>query len=86
MYEYVGSILKKKPMDDLHNFKNYKKAKVYVQHLEAILKVVDLSVKGLSLFEVYIPVHRILVVMKDERRFLESHLKEQQEIIRRRGK
>lgn len=72
--------------NDITRFKKYKKAKLCVEHLQAILKVIDLSIRGLSNFEVYVSVHRILNVMRDEKRFLEAHLKEQKSILESKGK
>jgi hypothetical protein len=76
------------PMDNVHsikNFKDIKKIKLYVTHLKAILKVVDLSIRGLITFEVYTPVHAILVTMREQKRILESHLNQYTKILKERG-
>lgn len=72
-------------MNEISNFKKYKKAKVQVEHLEAILHALDLSMKAFKLFEVYTPVHNILSVMRTEKKILENYLKEQKDIISKKG-
>lgn len=73
-------------MANVHNLKDYKKANVYVTHLQAILKVIDLSIRGLTMFEVYTPVGRILTNLKNEKIVLEAHLTEQKRILKERGR
>lgn len=59
----------------LKDFKDERKMRVYVSHLKQILKVLDLTSRGLKLFEVYTPVRSILTTIRMERVVLESHLK-----------
>lgn len=76
-------------MDNVHsikNFKNTKQLKLQVTHLKAILKVVDLSIKGLTTFEVYVPVHTILITLREQKRILEAHLKQITNILDDKGK
>jgi len=73
-----------KNVRDIKEFKETKKIKVYVEHLKAITKVVDLSIAGLKHFEVYIPVHRILRTLKDEKKILDSHLANYEKILKER--
>jgi hypothetical protein len=54
--------------------------------LQAILKVIDLSIRGLTMFEVYTPVGRILTNLKNEKIVLEAHLTEQKRILKERGR
>lgn len=76
-------------MSEIHNLKSFKekkklakKAKVQVEHLHSILKALDLSMKALSFFEIYGPVHNILFAMRIEKKNLEKHLKEQTELLK----
>lgn len=73
-------------MSDISDFKSYKKAKVYTEHITAILQVLNLSIAGLRLFSIYISVQRILDIMKEEKKILEAQLKIQKEVIINKGK
>lgn len=73
-------------MSDISDFKNYKKAKVYTEHITAILQVLNLSIAGLKLFTIYTSVQNILVIMKEEKKILEAQLKIQKEVINNKGK
>lgn len=75
-------------MSEVRSLKKFKedkklsrKAKVYIEHIEASLKVINLTLQGLSHFELYSPVHSILVTMRFEKKNLEKMLKEQREIL-----
>ena len=72
-------------MNNINDFKNYKKAKVYVEHLSASLKVIDLSIKGLSLFSIYTPCRKILDVMKEEKKVLEAYLEHNKKVVANKG-
>ncbi len=73
-------------MSDISDFKNYKKAKVYVEHITAILQVLNLTIAGLKLFSIYTSVQNILVIMKEEKKILEAQLRIQKEVINNKGK
>lgn len=73
-------------MNNLSDFKKYKKAKVQIEHLESILKALDLSLRAFKLFQVYTPVDRIVSVMQVEKKILENYLKEQKEVVNNKGK
>lgn len=66
----------------LHNLKNYKEAKAILPHIDAIIKVLNLTEKGLSHFNSFIPVARILKVIREEKSILESY-KQEFEIVRK---
>lgn len=72
-------------MSDINNFKNLKKARVYQDHLQDILKIVNLSIQGLKLFEVYESVRNILTVLRQEKKILEGQLNLQKEVISKKG-
>lgn len=87
MYQQVGNVLKPvkmKNVKSLDEFKDSKKLKVYVVHLKAILRVVDLSIRGLVSFEVYKPVHEILRTLREQKMILESHLNKYEKILKER--
>lgn len=64
----------------IHNLKKYKESLVYITHLEAILLIIGLSIKGLLHYKAYVPVAKILLVMEDQKRVLESHLQKHRKI------
>lgn len=70
----------------VHNLKDYKRAKVNLLHLEAILKVYELSTKGLSNFEIYVSVQRVLPVLKEETYLIKSQIRKLKKIIEEKGK
>lgn len=69
-----------------HNLKDYKEARHYLPHLNAILHVINLSIKGLDHFKCYIPVAKILVTMKEQKTFLELHQVRYKRILETKGK
>lgn len=73
-------------MDNLHDFKNLRRARVYVEHITAILQVLNLTIAGLKLFSIYTSVQNILVIMKEEKKILEAQLRIQKEVINNKGK
>lgn len=73
-------------MSNIYDIKQLKASKIYITHLESILKVVDLSIKGLQHFELYDSVRRILNVMRDEQKILQLHLEKQKHILKNKGK
>jgi hypothetical protein len=89
MYQKVGNVLKPVRMaSNVHkikDFKDVKKLKLYISHLESILHIVALSIKGLELFEVYTPVREILVTMRQQKRILESHQTRCKKALKERG-
>lgn len=69
----------------MHDLKKYREAKTILPHIEAILKVINLSIKSLSHFKSYLPVMRILVVMEEQKTLLEINQKKYAEIIKNKG-
>lgn len=68
------------------NLKAYKEAIVICIHLEAILKVVNLSINGLKHFRPYIPVSKILKVLEEQKIVLEVQYKKYEKIKKTKGK
>ena len=69
-----------------YDLKAYKKSKVYCEHLAQIIKVLNLTEKGLSHFQIYLPVQKILEVIKNEKRVLEIHYEKNKKIKETKGK
>lgn len=87
MYQKVGNILKPiKELANMHDLKRYKRAKLHLEHMEAILKVTKLTLRGLERFEVYGPVKSILNTIRYENKVLEAHLEDCKKVINNKGK
>jgi hypothetical protein len=54
--------------------------------IKAILKVMDLSIKGLSYYKAYIPVAKVLVVMQEQKSLLEAHQNKYQRVLESKGR
>lgn len=72
--------------NNVHNLNQLKKARLYAEHVEAIIKVIDLSLKGLKHFEPYTSVARIMQVLNEERKVLQDHLDKCKKIKETKGK
>jgi len=72
-------------MSNIHDLKRYKEALAIYPHLEKILKILSFTEKSLSYFGTYIPVAKILMVIKSERYVLESYKKTYEDIKNTKG-
>jgi hypothetical protein len=59
----------------LQDFKDKKKIKKFIKDINTILKIIDLSEKGLSHFPQYSVVQDMLNVLKSNKTLLELHRK-----------
>lgn len=63
-------------MPEIVNINEYKKAKILVGDLEKIIKVIDLTIKGLSYYKKYEPVSQIISNLQTNKSILEiSYIK-----------
>lgn len=60
-------------LKSLSEHKQKKKAKIYLEHIATILKIINLSIKGLERFEMYSPVQEILRTLRSQKLVLNSH-------------
>ena len=58
-----------------HDLKKYKESLMHLDHLQVILHILALSIRGLAIYKDYIPVMKILLVMEDQKQILEAHYK-----------
>jgi hypothetical protein len=72
-------------MNNIHNLNKYKESLVVLTHIDAILRVFNLAERSLSLFKVYIPVAKVLHVIKEQKALLELHKKEYERIKSTKG-
>lgn len=57
-----------------------KQAAVLYNHLSAILLVLNLTERGLSMFCDYVPVYKILLIIKSQKQLLELHYEKYKKI------
>ncbi len=72
-------------MIDLLEYKKSLAAKTHVKNIGAILHILNLSIKGLTFYKSYRAVAKILLVLEDQKRILESHLVEQKKLVNNKG-
>lgn len=63
------------------NLNNFRLAKKYKKDSVDFLKVIDLSIRGLTPFKVYIPVKKILLELHDQKAILMAHLSTAEKIL-----
>lgn len=73
-------------MNEVNDFNKYKKAKIIVEDLEKILKIIDLSMKGLKPFRKYTSLSETLLCLEDSKSILEIHLEHHRKILENKGK
>jgi len=69
-----------------HSLKDYKEAIILTEHLDAILKVLNLTERGLEHFKLYIPVAKVLHTIKDQKSILEVHYEKAKRVKESKGK
>lgn len=65
----------------LDNFKKKKKVKIVVADLEVIIKVLNLSIRSLTMFSKYSNINEIISVLQNHKTLYEIHLKKYQKSI-----
>lgn len=70
----------------IYDFRKYKESKILLPHIDAILKVFELTEKALARFTGYIPVQRVINVMREQHKILMDYKVEYEAIKKRKGK
>lgn len=70
----------------MYDLKKYGEAKAILPHLDAILKVLDLTERSLSFYKGYIPVSKILDVVSNQKRILKSYAEMYRKVKATKGK
>lgn len=60
-------------MNNTHDLKKYKESLAILPHLEAIIRVLNLTESALKHYNSYIPVIKILNSIRDQKALLEIH-------------
>lgn len=68
-------------MSKIISIKDYKLAKIVVDDLEKVIKVVDLTIQGLSYFKKYNPVAQIISSLQTNRTVLEINYQKYKRIL-----
>jgi hypothetical protein len=72
-------------MQNNHNFAKYKLAKQVCQDLPKVLKVLDLSIKGLGFYKHYASAAGIIVFLKEQQQLIQYQLEKYQKILDKKG-
>ena len=72
-------------MSNLHDFNKLKKAKVIVRELTTLLKIVELSINGMTPFRKYSSIQETLACLQDNKTILSIHLSHHKAILESKG-
>lgn len=72
-------------MSKVHDFNKMKKAKVVVRELTTLLKIIDLSITGLTPFKKYTSIMETLSCLYDNKTILDIHLSHHKKILDNKG-
>lgn len=73
-------------MNEIHDFHKLKKAKIIVEELEKVMKILNLSIVGLKPFRKYTSLSETLLCLEDSRTILEIHLEHHKKVLENKGK
>jgi len=68
-----------------HDFNKFKKAKTIVKELSILLKIIDLSINGLTPFQKYTSISETLLCLQDNKTILSVHLSHHSQILANKG-
>lgn len=71
---------------ETHNLQKYKNAKVYVEHLADIHRIIDLAIKALSYYEAYHVASSTMSSLRAHKEFAAAQLNSQRKILKNKGK
>lgn len=72
-------------MQNKHNLAKYKLAKRICEDLPKILRVIDLSIKGLSFYKHYVPAAAIINYLKEQEHTIKFQLEKYKKILEQKG-
>jgi hypothetical protein len=73
-------------MSNEFSLRAYREAKTILPHLDAIITIFELSLKGLVIFKSYVPVYRVMVVIDEQKKLLESHRARLRKVLESKGR
>jgi len=73
-------------MNEINDFNKFKKAKIVVQELEQVLKIINLSLSGLKPFRKYTSLSETILCLEDSKSILEIHHEHHKKVIENKGK
>lgn len=72
-------------MNEISDFNKYKKAKTVVEELDVVIKIINLTLKGLKPFREYTTLSETIECLKDSKTILGIHLDHQRQILKNKG-
>lgn len=84
-YSKIGNIYKLKD-PKLHNLTQYKYAKIHIEKLEAISKLINTALKGFELFQIYPSANEVVYTLRAQKTIVEGQINKFNMIIKNKGK
>lgn len=72
-------------MNEVSDFNKYKKAKTVVEELDMVLKIINLTIKGLKPFREYNSLSETLEALKDSKTILGIHFEHNKQVLKNKG-
>lgn len=85
-YEKVGAILKLVEDENVVSLKDYKEAKIHLENLNHIKKVLDLTVRGLVNFKVYTPAYESIYYLEGQLIMVNAYIKRYNKVLKKEKK
>ncbi len=82
-YNKVGAVYKPVEDDSVIDLKSYKEAKVHLENLEHISKVLDLATRGLNNFKVYTPAHDTILYLQGQQLMVDAYIKKCKKVLKK---
>lgn len=85
-YVKVGNVYKEKSLvndDSVINLKDFKEAKIHLENLEHIKKILDLSLKGLKNFQAYTNAYETTFYLEGQKIFVEAYINKCKKILKK---
>jgi hypothetical protein len=70
----------------IHDLRKLKKAKILVEDLQQIIRVMDLTVRALEPYKQYVTAKRLQLLAKEEKILSESYLSHYEKFIKNKGR
>lgn len=85
VYEKAGAVLKLVE-DNIVSIKEYKEAKVHLENLNHIKKVLDLTLRGLVNFKAYTPAYESIYYLEGQLIMVNAYIKRYNKVLKKEKK
>lgn len=82
-YQKIGNILKPVEDENVVSLQAYKEAKVHLEHLRTIRKIMDLSIKSLTHYHVYTPAYETHWYLEGQKLIVEAYIKKFEKVVKK---